>query len=197
MMAEVRLSNRKHSARVKEWEEERAAAGPLVCGALDSVVDTVITEAVRASAPDRFCRQWVVSLSLAGCVGVPRRSRGSWSWVCWRAKSPATARPSSSSSGSKGRPRSPDEDDGGAGRPTTTGAIPARTARAGRHVVLGASDKGAGALVGRLGARLAGRAALNCGRCSSRGKACHTTSSACGGSTPSRPNPPCKTLSSG
>ena len=47
-MAEVRLSNRKHSARVKEWEEERAAAGPLVCGALDSVVDTVITEAVRA-----------------------------------------------------------------------------------------------------------------------------------------------------
>ena len=47
VMAEVRLSNRKHSARVKEWEEERAAAGPLVCGALDSVVDTVITEAVR------------------------------------------------------------------------------------------------------------------------------------------------------
>ena len=49
MMAEVRLSNRKHSARVKEWEEERAAAGPLVCGALDSVVDTVITEAVRTT----------------------------------------------------------------------------------------------------------------------------------------------------
>ena len=61
MMAEVRLSNRKHSARVKEWEEERAAAGPLVCGALDSVVDTVITEAVRASAPDNL-------LMTVGCV---------------------------------------------------------------------------------------------------------------------------------